>query len=109
MHNIVTTPYEPISMNNWGKEIDSNFFLSKAALLKAHELNLDKNSIAGDALFVDAKAGNYRLKTGSLAFKMGFKNFDENFGVTLPALKKIADKPVIKPLCTALNKEKGRR
>ena len=30
-----------------------------------------------------------------------------NFGVTLPALKKIADKPVIKPLYTYLDKEKG--
>jgi len=107
MHNIVTTPYAPILMNNWGKEIDSNFFLSKAGLLKAQKLNLDKNSISGDALFVDAKAGNYRVKTGSPAFKMGFKNFDENFGVTLPALKKIAVKPVIKPLYTYLNKEKG--
>lgn len=107
MHNIVSTPYAPILMNHWGKEIDSNFFLSKAALLKAQELNLDKNSIADNALFVDAKAGNYRVKTGSPAFKMGFKNFDENFGVTLPALKKIAAKPVIKPLYATLNKEKG--
>ena len=107
MHNIVTTPYAPILMTNWGKKIDSNFFLSKPALLKAQKLGLDKNSISGDPLFVDAKAGNYRVKTGSPAFKMGFKNFDENFGVTLPALKKIAAKPVIKPVYAYLNKEKG--
>jgi len=107
MHNIVTTPYAPILMNNWGKEIDSNFFLSKQALSKAQKLNLDKNSLSGDALFVNVKAGNYQVKAGSLAFKVGFKNFDMNFGVTLPALKKIAAQPIIKPLYTYLDKEKG--
>ncbi len=106
-HNIVSTPYAPILMNNWGKEIDSNFFLSKAGLLKAQKLGLDNNSISGDPLFVDAKAGNYQVKAGSPAFKVGFKNFDMNFGVTLPALKKIAASPVIKPLYTYLNTEKG--
>ena len=106
-HNIVSTPYAPILMNNWGKEIDSNFFLSKAALLTARKLGLDKNSISGDPLFVNAKAGNYKLKAGSPAFKVGFKNFEMNFGVTLPALKKIAASPVIKPLYTYLDKEKG--
>jgi hypothetical protein len=107
MHNIVTTPYAPILMNNWGKEIDSNFFLSKESFLKAQKLNLDKNSLAGDALFTKPKAGNYQVKATSPVFKVGFKNFDVNFGVTLPALKKIADKPVIKPLYTYLDKEKG--
>jgi Right handed beta helix region len=107
MHNIVTTPYAPILMNNWGKEIDSNFFLSKESFLKAQRLNLDKNSLAGDPLFTNPKEGNYQVKAASPVFKVGFKNFDMNFGVTLPALKKIADKPVIKPLYTYLDKEKG--
>ncbi|MDQ2863628.1 MAG: PDZ domain-containing protein, partial [Bacteroidota bacterium] len=105
-HNIVSTPYAPISMDHWGKEIDSNFFLSKAALLKAQKLGVDKNSISGDPLFADARAGNYRVKAGSPAVKVGFKNFDMNFGVTLPALKKIAAAPVIRPLYTYLDKEK---
>lgn len=107
MHNIVTTPYAPILMNNWGKEIDSNFFLSKQALSKAQKLNLDKNSLSGNALFVNIKAGNYQIKAGSSAFKIGFKNFDMDFGVILPSLKKIAAKPIIKPLYTYLDKGKG--
>lgn len=107
MHNIVTTPYAPILMNNWGKEIDSNFFLSKEGLTKAQKLGVDKNSLTGDALFVNAKDGNYKVKPESPTLKIGFKNFDMNFGVTLPSLKKIAAKPIIKPLYTYLDKEKG--
>ncbi|MEO6188363.1 MAG: PDZ domain-containing protein, partial [Ginsengibacter sp.] len=107
IHNIVSTPYAPILMDNWGKEIDSNFFLSKGALSKAQELNLDKNSIAGDALFINPAEGNYKLKAGSPAFKIGFRNFDMSFGVTEPALKKIAGKPKIKSLYAGLDNEKG--
>ena len=107
MHNIVTTPYAPILMNNWGKEIDSNFFLSREGLTKAQKLGVDKNSITGDVLFVNAKEGNYKVKPESPTLKIGFKNFDMNFGVTLPSLKKIAAKPIIKPLYTYLDKEKG--
>lgn len=107
MHNIVTTPYAPILMNNWGKEIDSNFFLSREGLTKAQKLGLDKNSLTGDILFVNAKDGNYKVKPESPTLKIGFKNFDMNFGVTLPSLKKIAAKPIIKPLYTYLDKEKG--
>jgi len=107
MNNIVATPYAPILMNNWGKKIDSNFFLSGAALEKAQKLNLDKNSLAGDPLFVNADAGNYHVKDGSPVLKTGFKNFDLSFGVTSPSLKKMAGKPLIKSLYTSLNKDKG--
>ncbi len=106
-HNIVSATYAPILMNNWGKEIDSNFFFSKTSLLAAQKLDLDKSSIAGDPQFIDVKAGNYSLKAGSPAFKVGFKNFDMDFGVTLPALKILAASPVFKPLYTYLDKEKG--
>lgn len=106
-HNIVTLPYAPILMSNWGKKIDSNFFLTKEGLIKAHTLDLDKHSSTGDVMFVDMIAGNYHQKPGSPALKSGVKNFEMDFGVTLTALKKIAEKPVIKPLLTKLNDIKG--
>jgi Right handed beta helix region/PDZ domain len=107
LHNIVTTAYAPILMDHWGALIDSNFFLTKDGLAEARALNLDQHSSFGDALFMDVIAGNYRVKAGSKAMKTGFKNFDLNVGVTLPALKKIAGKPPIKPLLTSLGEIKG--
>lgn len=92
MHNIVAKPYAPIGMNNWGKRIDSNFFLSPVALQKAQQLGLDKNSSTGNADFVNATERNYMLLPESGAFKMGFKNFEMDFGVTSPALKKLVPK-----------------
>ena len=106
-HNIVTTPYAPIIMNQWGSEIDSNFFLSKDGLAKAQALILDQHSSFGDAMFNDMKNGNYSVSSSSLALKTGFKNFDMNVGVTIPLLKKVAEKPYIMPLITKLNEING--
>jgi len=105
-HNIVSLPYAPILINNWGKSVDHNFFLTKEALADARSLGLDKNSIYGDAQFIDAKSGNYHLKPGSPALKAGIKDFDMNFGVTSAVLKKLAQKPVINPLVTSTNQGK---
>lgn len=102
-HNIVSLPYAPILMNNWGKNIDQNFFLTKEALTAAQHLGLDKNSTYGDARFIDEKSGNYHLKPGSQALKTGFKDFDMNFGVTSTVLRKLAQKPTINPLVTSVN------
>jgi len=105
-HNIVSLPYAPILINNWGKSVDQNFFLTKEALTDARGLGLDKNSVYGDAQFIDAKNGNYHLRPGSPALKAGFKDFDMNFGVTSTVLKKLAQKPVINPLVTSTNQGK---
>jgi len=54
----------------------------------------DKHSIIGDAMFVDPIAGDYRVKDGSPALTVGFKNFDmDKFGVKKPELKAIAKTP----------------
>ena len=106
-HNIVTSPYAPILMNNWGSVIDSNFFLTKEGLVNAQALDLDKHSAFGAADFLNVINGNYQVSNGSPALKTGVKNFDRNTGVTLPALKRIAVKPPIKPLLSSLNKIKG--
>jgi S1-C subfamily serine protease len=94
-------------MNQWGSEIDSNFFLSKDGLAKAQALILDQHSSFGDAMFNDMKNGNYSVSSSSLALKTGFKNFDMNVGVTIPILKKVAEKPYIMPLITKLNEING--
>ncbi len=95
-HNIVTQPYAPIGMNDWGKQIDSNFFLSEYALKVTQKLGVDQNSTSGDALFINAANGNYSLKPQSPATEMGFKSFEMKFGVIAPHLKKLAEKPNIR-------------
>ncbi|MEO5892918.1 MAG: PDZ domain-containing protein [Ferruginibacter sp.] len=107
-HNIVTSAYAPILMNNWGNEIDSNFFLFEDGLEKSKALGLDENSRWGDPLFINAKQNNYRLKAGSPALKVGFENFNGNFGVTSINLKKIAEKPSLRTLQFSSKETKGK-
>lgn len=105
--NIVMRPYFPILINDWGKQVNNNLFPDETALASAQVLNIDKNSKAGDAVFADAKSGNYHVKSSSPALNVGFKNFPINdFGVTKASLRKMADKvelPVL--LNAALEKE----
>ncbi len=93
VHNIVTAPYAPILMDNWGKEIDSNFFLSEKGLNAAKTYGVDAHSKSGDVMFVNAATGDYTVKRESPALQTGFVNIDMNTGVQLPALKKLAAKP----------------
>lgn len=106
-HNIVSTPYAPIGMNAWGKKVDENFFLSQAGLVAAQKLGVDANSSYGDAKFVAANTGDYRVLASSPALKTGFKNFEMNFGVTQANLKKLAAKPPIRPLKALANRQQG--
>lgn len=90
-HNIVMKKYAPIQISDWGEAIDFNLFPDSAALTDARLNGTDKNSIAGDPLFVDAAKGDYTVKQHSPALTAGFVNFPMNmFGVQKPALKKIA-------------------
>ncbi|SDD47496.1 Right handed beta helix region [Dyadobacter soli] len=91
--NIVTKPYAPIRVNEWGKEVDFNLFPDQQALEKARQNGTDAHSLAGDAMFEDAANGNYRVKPGSPALKLGFVNFPmDEFGVVSPELKSQAAK-----------------
>ena len=86
--NIVTKPYFPIQVREWGKEVDYNLFPDQAALEKAQINKTDAHSLAGDPMFVDAAHGNYQVKPGSPALKLGFVNFPmDNFGVVSADLK----------------------
>jgi len=97
--NIFTTKFFPIRMNYWGTEIDYNWFINQSALKEQQKLGLDKNSLFGDPLFVDAANGNFAVKPESDLYKMGWKNFPmDEFGVQNKSLKKQAKTPEIPEL-----------
>ncbi len=93
-HNIVMTEYRPIYMTipKWGAKIDYNLFTgSEADRLKYAAQGCDAHSLAGDALFVNAAAGDFRVRPESPALKLGFVNFPiDQFGVQSPRLKALA-------------------
>lgn len=89
-NNIVFLSYAPIMVNNWGKMVDSNFFVSPNGVLLSQLNGTDLHSISGDPKFVNTSKKDFTVSKGSGAFKMGFVNFPMQFGVTSPALKKLA-------------------
>lgn len=63
------------------------------------ELGVDKNSVAGDPMFIDPKKGDFSVSMKSKAYQMGWKNFSvDQFGVQKVGLKVIAKTPVIPDL-----------
>jgi hypothetical protein len=98
IHNIVTAPYAPVRITNWGKFVDHNFFPDVASLEKAQKNGTDKNSVKGNALFINPSNGNYGVSPESPALRIGFVNFEMNeFGVVSPELKAIAKKVILPP------------
>ncbi|PHS19041.1 MAG: signaling protein [Blastopirellula sp.] len=94
--NIFMTQYRPIRMpaKQWGKLMDRNLFLTEEAKNRYAEHGCDLNSLAGDPLFIDPEHGDYRVKEGSPALKLGFVNFPmDQFGVKKSSLKAISRTP----------------
>jgi len=104
--NIVMRPYLPAAMqtdlwgkpedrNKWGKEIDRNLFTTtEADRIKFAANGCDAHSLVGEPMFMDPAKGDFRVKEGSAALQLGFKNFPmDQFGVTSPRLKAIARVP----------------
>ena len=98
MQNIVMRAYQPshIEPVKWGKEIDRNLFTTSETDLKKFTKNgCDTHSLVGDPMFVDPSKGDYRVRDGSPALALGFKNFPmDQFGVRSPRLKAISRTPV---------------
>lgn len=98
-HNIIMADYFPIGIKYWGKEVDYNMFPDSVSLNHAEERGTDQQSVSGAPGFTDPSKADYRVKTGSAALKIGFKNFPmDQFGVVSADLKKIAHHVVIPAL-----------
>jgi hypothetical protein len=89
----------------WGKEFDNNLVHCEGLLNPQHadtlssQSNRDEHSILADALFVDPAKGDFSVKDGSPALKLGFVNFPmDQFGVQKPEFKAIARTPEIPKL-----------
>lgn len=95
--NIWMTAYQPAAMKEqkqFNSEVDRNLFMSEADRTQLAEQGWDLNSVSGDPMFMDPANGDYRVKEGSPAFKIGFENFPmDRFGVQKPELKALARVP----------------
>ena len=92
--------YAPAGMRktDQGTGVDYNLVHQPGAKPKParrlREFGGDQHSLIADALFIDPVAGDYRVKDGSPALKLGFENFPmDRFGVQKPELRKIARTP----------------
>ena len=105
--NIFMGSYQPaggMPTGKWGKAVDRNFFTtSDGDRMRFAENGCDLNSLTGDALFIDAARGDYRVKETSSALELGFRNFPmDQFGVQKPELKKQAKTPALPGLRAAV-------
>jgi membrane-associated protease RseP (regulator of RpoE activity) len=102
--NIFATAHRPARMSTPytdGTMVDRNLFTTpdQSILSRSAKLGWDNNSVLGDPMFVDPANGDFRVKEGSPALKLGFKNFPmDQFGVKKPSLKAMAETPVIGPM-----------
>ncbi len=99
--NIVFTAYKPIRVPKpWGEEVDFNLLQLEGATEARSAVGLqnlsgrDQHSLEADAQFVNPAGGDYRVRPGSPALTLGFRNFAmDQFGVQWPRLKSIARTP----------------
>ncbi|WP_238388802.1 PDZ domain-containing protein [Roseimaritima ulvae] len=102
--NIMAERYHTARMNEpytEGTLVDRNLFDSQDRGILEHSAKLgwDENSVLAEPMYVDPAKGDFRVKEGSPALKLGFKNFSmDQFGVKKPALKAIAKTPEIPSL-----------
>jgi hypothetical protein len=99
--NIVFAPYKNPGFIKGlpGREVDNNLLHQPGqapapATTLQQASGMDEHSLVGDALFVDPSKGDYTVRDGSPALKLGFKNIPmDQFGVQKPELKAIAKTP----------------
>lgn len=98
--NIVMGPYRPaggMPVDRWGASVDGNLFTtSEADRTRFAAQGCDAHSVVGDPMFVDPERGDFRVRDGSPALALGFRNFAmDDFGVRDPDLRAIARTPAI--------------
>jgi hypothetical protein len=100
----------PANLQKWGQEVDRNLFTTTEADRGAFaDKGCDAHSSVGAALFLNPAAGDFRVSDGSLAAKMGFRNFAmDSFGVRKPELRAIAKQPEIPAVLVESGAVKGR-
>ncbi|MBN2476048.1 MAG: right-handed parallel beta-helix repeat-containing protein [Pirellulales bacterium] len=104
--NVWMSAYRPAAMSpgleKWGREVDRNLFTtSDTDRTKFAAKGCDANSLTGDPMFVAPAKGDFRVKDGSPALTLGFRNFPtDRFGVRKSALRAVARTPEIPPLRT---------
>lgn len=81
--NLLRGPWQPrpseqftINHNLYWRVGDSAVLFGKRTLSQWQALGFDKDSVVADPLFVDAAKGDFRLKPGSAAEKVGFQAID---------------------------------
>lgn len=97
-NNIWMAPYRAAGMrqDKWRGSNDHNLLPDSSALETARKKGWDLNSAAGDPMFIDPTRGDFRVRDGSPALKVGFENFPvDRFGVKKPSLKAMAREPEI--------------
>lgn len=97
VRNIVMTPYQPINIDEWGREVDYNIFTDSVAWRDARLRNTDANSIICKVRFVNPEQGDFTLvENQPEIFRQGFRNFDmSSFGVVSAHLKLFALQPAM--------------
>lgn len=99
--NIVLTGYQPILMEHWGKSVESNLLPNAAALARAQDIGIDKNSVAAAVEFVDPANGDFTVRPSAATEAIGFRNFSmTDFGVTSEHLRAKAEQPKTPKLVT---------
>jgi hypothetical protein len=99
--NIIFSEYQPVGLEKpWGVELDRNLLhragsATEPASRLREQSGRDEHSLVGDAMFVQPEKGDYRLKEGSPAMRLGFVNFPmDQFGVVSPELRHLARTPL---------------
>ena len=108
--NVVMAPYKPIQVKNWGLEVDYNIFADSTSLRYARSNGTDLHSIVDEFVFADPESGDFTLSDASLAIvKGGFRNFPmDEFGVTSPRLKRMASKPRMPKVVSAVYSDEAK-
>ncbi len=95
-------PYQFIRANpEYARQFDDNLFYSRGGAIRITGVGsgpltfaqwqargFDTHSVIADPMFVDPARGDYRVRDGSPALKLGFRNFPmDRFGVLKPAFR----------------------